>query len=1024
MIPIRLSIEGIYSYRQRQEIDFTRLTDAQLFGIFGATGSGKSTILEAISFALYGETERLNQRENRAYNMMNLKSDRLFIDFVFESGGDQYKFTVSGKRQAKRFDKIDSLERKAFRIEGAQVVALAENSAESILGLSYDNFKRTIIIPQGQFQDFLQLTDTERTRMLKEIFQLERFELYEKTASLEKKNQDKVARQESLLSQLGHASLASLEALRQQLAEAEQNAAQLIARRKQEEKQLAAMDDLKALFERIAQQQQLVQGLSEQAERFREREAILKEYELCLLDFKPHILRRKELTEEIDRLQQSVSLKKETREQTEKDLEKSERSFRDVEKNYTERHQLLDLATDLETILKLRESQTFIRDFQDRILKGEKLTSEKQSAIESLREEQNQLTISVRELRDQRPKLTVLMELRGWFEQYRNLKSDTEKLEQELTLLRQNQSDKTQEKYQLLRETPLDSSQFDLPSEKILALLRNRSETLATEIREKEQQLRNLLVQQHLHDAVRDLREGEPCPLCGATDHPFPLDIVDNESFSALARQQVSAFTQEKQQTETIAIRIEGIAAAEALLSKQLQSAQNRLLLLQSETDKHEAAFVWQGYRPDAEAQVHAEIEEIKRIDIEIANCESRREVLDTALAEQEKLREKYRAALDDLRKQLQEREKRFESLRGNLRQTNYEAQDAKNDKTLGQEAASLRESYSKIESLWEEHRNRIRLLQSNLDMLRGELSELEKRGQENTQKLAQLVRQIQERLQQSPFDSIARVDQILGLNLDVEAEKQAIQRYRQESHSADQLLAELKAQAGNRQFDPERYLAQRQEIEQLLVQIETQTMHIGALRTQAERLEQDLARRREVEAQLETLQLRAEDLRTLKNLFRNSGFVNYVSTIFLQNLCLSANHRFSKLTRGALQLETAPGNAFVVRDYLNNGQTRSVKTLSGGQTFQASLSLALALSDQIQKQAQSNQNFFFLDEGFGSQDKQSLQLIFETLKSLRRENRIVGIISHVEELQQEIDTHLVVVNDTDRGSMVRGSWE
>ena len=91
----------------------------------------------------------------------------------------------------------------------------------------------------------------------------------------------------------------------------------------------------------------------------------------------------------------------------------------------------------------------------------------------------------------------------------------------------------------------------------------------------------------------------------------------------------------------------------------------------------------------------------------------------------------------------------------------------------------------------------------------------------------------------------------------------------------------------------------------------------------------------------------------------------------------------------------------------------------SGGQTFQASLSLALALADNIQQVTESRQNFFFLDEGFGSLDKESLNIVFDTLKSLRKENRIVGVISHVEEMQQEIDAHLTVENHPERGSLI-----
>jgi exonuclease SbcC len=108
----------------------------------------------------------------------------------------------------------------------------------------------------------------------------------------------------------------------------------------------------------------------------------------------------------------------------------------------------------------------------------------------------------------------------------------------------------------------------------------------------------------------------------------------------------------------------------------------------------------------------------------------------------------------------------------------------------------------------------------------------------------------------------------------------------------------------------------------------------------------------------------------------------------------------------------------------LNGGQTRSVKTLSGGQTFQASLCLALALADNVQQHSGSSHNFFFLDEGFGTLDKESLAAVFEALKQLRQENRIVGVISHVEEMQQEIEVYLKVTQTEERGSLVKGSWE
>jgi exonuclease SbcC len=156
-----------------------------------------------------------------------------------------------------------------------------------------------------------------------------------------------------------------------------------------------------------------------------------------------------------------------------------------------------------------------------------------------------------------------------------------------------------------------------------------------------------------------------------------------------------------------------------------------------------------------------------------------------------------------------------------------------------------------------------------------------------------------------------------------------------------------------------------------------------------------------------------------MKKLFYKAGFVQYVSSIYLAQLCEHANVRFSRMTRGQLRLTMNDKNEFEVIDYLNEGKTRSVNTLSGGQAFQASLALALALADSVQSQAKSDKNFFFIDEGFGTQDNESVNIVFDTLIDLQKENKIVGIISHVEELKERMPISLSVVNDGERGSLV-----
>jgi exonuclease SbcC len=148
------------------------------------------------------------------------------------------------------------------------------------------------------------------------------------------------------------------------------------------------------------------------------------------------------------------------------------------------------------------------------------------------------------------------------------------------------------------------------------------------------------------------------------------------------------------------------------------------------------------------------------------------------------------------------------------------------------------------------------------------------------------------------------------------------------------------------------------------------------------------------------------------------------MSIRYLHNIVELANIRFQKMTKQRFKLILkGKDNDFYVIDYLNGGKERSIKSLGGGQTFQACLALALALSENIRKLAAIDQQFFFLDEGFGTLDKNALTLVFDTLKSLKNENRVVGLISHVEELQQEMDVFLKIENHLEKGSVIVSSW-
>ncbi|TCO74934.1 SbcC/MukB-like Walker B domain-containing protein [Marinisporobacter balticus] len=178
MKPITLKISGLNSFMKEQKIDFKTLTDKGLFGIFGPTGSGKSTILDAVTIALFGEIVRKNR------DFMNTNCDNLFVGYEFEIGLGAYRKCYIAERNFRR-DKNNNIKTKYARLmlkkSNEELCILAEkptevkNQVEKIVGLTLDDFTRSVVLPQGKFSEFLKLKGREKRDMLERIFALEKY---------------------------------------------------------------------------------------------------------------------------------------------------------------------------------------------------------------------------------------------------------------------------------------------------------------------------------------------------------------------------------------------------------------------------------------------------------------------------------------------------------------------------------------------------------------------------------------------------------------------------------------------------------------------------------------------------------------------------------------------------------------------------------------------------------------------------------------------------------------------------------
>ena len=355
MIPLQLTIRGLYSYQKKQTIDFTKLTESRLFGIFGPVGSGKSSILEAITFALYGKTDRLNlSGDNRNYNMMNLKSDDLLIDFQFETGKHQkaYRAIVKGRRNSKRFDEVRTLDRTAYQKDGDQWLPVEVTVLESAIGLSYENFKRTIIIPQGQFQEFLQLGNKDRTKMMKELFNLEKFELYSKVASVESKNNEEIQNIKGQLHQLGEVEPERVAEYEEQMKIIKEEIDTYDKNLKENRILEAEWRQIKELSDKLIKVKNSLVQLKKQEPEFNQLEKAVVQYEKCMFSFKNLLGSLKESNKKIENKHKLLEDGSHKLKLHQEELIKDEALLSELKVKYENRELLKKRAAELDILLK------------------------------------------------------------------------------------------------------------------------------------------------------------------------------------------------------------------------------------------------------------------------------------------------------------------------------------------------------------------------------------------------------------------------------------------------------------------------------------------------------------------------------------------------------------------------------------------------------------------------------------------------------------------------------------------------
>ncbi|MDP2888502.1 MAG: AAA family ATPase, partial [Bacteroidota bacterium] len=617
MIPVKLTIQGLYSYQEKQTIDFTKLTEANLFGIFGAVGSGKSSILEAITFAIYGETDRLNSRDNRNYNMMNLKSSDLLIEFIFETGKDQtaYQAVVKGRRNGKKFEEVKALERTAYRKENENWIPIEPEMLEKAIGLSYNNFKRTIIIPQGQFQEFLQLGSTDRTRMMKELFNLERFELYYKVVSLESKNNANKQNIEGQLQQLGAIDPEQVKQFEEQLAQIKTEIGQLSLILKENQVKESEFKMLQELIKKLADAQQKLKQLQDQEPKYIQQETLIRNYEQCLIQFKGLMdalaLSNKKIIQNTGQIEkETIILKK-----SEEEIATLEIAFTELKIAYDGRDILKLQADELGKITRLNILSASVLSDEDRIKKGMLILDKTIETSAKLKLEKAKLELLLKAEKLRLPDLAMLSEVKSWHVDNKNLnqqfaekKLEAEKFKKEIEAI--DEAARTKFKDPIFAGLAPDATTVTG-----IQIMKEKIELLKKQILELDGEADHYRVQAKLEEYAVNLHDGEACPLCGSLQHPTVL------SAESVAEALSKALKNRGEIEKTISNANENISQLSDLAnrmkfnSEHLDGLTAKLKELEVKIADHIALFRWEGFKDEVTvSQAFLAAESIQKI--------------------------------------------------------------------------------------------------------------------------------------------------------------------------------------------------------------------------------------------------------------------------------------------------------------------------------------------------------------------------------------------------------------------------
>lgn len=1065
MKPILLTMQAFGSYGEKTEIDFQKGGD--FFLISGDTGSGKSTIFDAMMFALYGEVSTNGSgKENELLSQfVDVRNDKPLVSLVFtahQHGQEEtYKITRTPRhiRPAKRTGAKQQEEGETAELlmpDGSQYpgkLSETNRKIEELVGLTADQFRKVVMIAQGEFMDFLRAGSKEKTELLRDLLKTDYYyQLSERLKTLAKEKNTAAKTQRANMSffagravteGLPEEDALALEAAkgtvitakelqpeqvdalvdvlsgvcaRLQLQQGELAKQQTAAQNDRDDcmKRIEAAQPLMKRFEELESAEKTLQECAAQADEIEKKRGLIGKIRDAWA-IEPKYQRMKDARAALTNAQTELAAKQQEfpqLKQTAADAAVLHQQMEKAQQDATahESEVKTKVKDALKTFDALEEAEKALRQAEEADTKAKANAESAKKALDDFKHQEDAWRKQEAELQGAEAAYEVCKQQN---QQYRDLKKSLEDLHG-------NQKD-VQEK---ARQAAAAKDAYASATQKY-----QRAQNEYDDYR-----LAFLNAQAGL--LARELVSGKPCPVCGALKHPAPCQLTQENQ--QLNREQLerrrkaaddAAKAQEEKAKESESAQVkltERQKAVEEAEKKLVENAKNirENVPMATAADVEAMLTAWLPELQSASKSVQAKVDALKKV----------RENLDGAKAEREKLEKAASAAQETAKStavKKAEAEKTWNLHQEELSSNAYRTrEDAVAQRTQAQEAKQKAEAAASQAAEKERQAQKAETdCETQIRRLNEEMPQKQGNAEEFNQQYQQTM--AEKSLDEAQWRQLAEtypdVEIADRLQEKVEAFKEKKTAAEEKRKTAQNAIAEQKKP--NMEQLNAAFEAAKAAWEKASAALKAaENLHSGNANVL-----KDLRKGREPLANACKEANTAQHLSDVMAGTESGNRMNletFVQRNYMEKILCDANRRFRDMSNGQFELKLinvedageGKNKGLDLEVYsIVTGKTRSVNTLSGGESFMAALSLALGMADQIQAAtAAIHLDVMFIDEGFGSLSDNARNEAVNILKEMAGKQRQIGIISHVSELKDEIENQLIVKKD-DRGSHI--SW-